>query len=103
MGQPPMVKDNNCMKYHAHPSDLWKEITRMFFFLCVNCDLDLCVKPIVKVTVLLYDILSGLNMVVRSYIPDTVFGMCALDLDLGDMILDQGHDTSSWSHGKQLC
>ena len=44
-------------------------------------------------------------MVVRSYGPDTDFQYIQdfhCDLDLGDMTLAQGHDTS-FGHGQQLC
>ena len=41
-------------------------------------------------------------MAVRSYDPCTDFGCVYCDIDLGDMTLGHGHDTSL-GHWQQLC
>ena len=49
------------------------------------------------------EILSRSNMAVKSYGPDTHILLCLhIDLDLGDMTLDQGHVTLL-GHGQQMC
>ena len=50
----------------------------------------------------LCEILSRFNLAVRSYWPDTDFCSWAPFLGLGDMALDEDHDTPL-GHGQQLC
>ena len=106
----PSVMDNNCLKYYLDPTWQWRVISLKHILLCVHFDLDLEGMTLVQGhdTPLgngqqLCEILSRINMAVKSYGTDThilLFVYC--DLDLWGMTLCQGHDTPL-GNGQQLC
>ena len=90
--------DNNCVKYHPDPSYRLKAMT-LNIFPWVNCDLDLSDMTLSQVMIPLCDILSRSNMAVRSYVPDKVFGMCALWPWpwIYDLVSRSWHTLGSWA------
>ena len=72
--------DNNCVKYHPHPSYPWKvKVWKQIFAMCKSVTLTLAIWLWVNVMIQLCEILWISNMAVRSYMARTqIFGICAL-------------------------